>query len=175
MGVMDVLAVGNVGKAIIPVVKVRYICFYFMFLYSLSLVTCPNVGQKRNRNWWGVKTQLSNIKSGIWLLHRATTPTSPLLPDGTSETHRNTKSFSFSPVGWNVQGEFFSAKKSSVCSSQSSPSPHAQCLIVSMDWLVWALNWKDASSLPLTHLTLPFLPSPSLKKRYTSFYCLLIL
>ena len=86
------------------------------------------MGQRKNRNWWGLKTQLSNIKSGIWLLHRATTPTSPFSPDGTSETPRNTKYFPSSPVGWSVQEETFSDQKSSVFSVQSSPSPHSQCL-----------------------------------------------
>ena len=52
--VMAVLAMGNIGKGIIPVVMVRYICFYFMFLYSLlvfsSLPKCgPEDEQKLMR------------------------------------------------------------------------------------------------------------------------------
>ena len=134
-------------------IKVRYICFNFMFLYSLAVFislpkgrpeeeqkfsslqlssvaqSCPTLCNPMNGSiWWGLKTQLSNIKSGIWLLHRATTPTSPFSPDGTSETPRNTKYFPSSPVGWSVQEETFSDQKSSVFSVQSSPSPHSQCL-----------------------------------------------
>ena len=47
---MDILAMGNVGKAIIPVVKVRYICFYFMFLYSLALfISLPKCGPEEEQ------------------------------------------------------------------------------------------------------------------------------
>ena len=72
LGVMDVLAMGNVGKAIIPMATVRYVCFFCMFLYSLAVfISLPKGGPeeeqklmrkntRRNR-----KTQLSNIKSGI--------------------------------------------------------------------------------------------------------------
>ena len=67
---------GNVGKAIIPVVKVRYICFYCMFLYSLAIfISSPNGGPEEEQKLMRLKTQLLNIKSGTCLLHKATTPT----------------------------------------------------------------------------------------------------
>ena len=51
---MNVLAMGNAGKEIIPMVKVRYVCFYCMFLCSLavfiSLLKCgPEEEQKLMR------------------------------------------------------------------------------------------------------------------------------
>ena len=121
------------------------------FIPWLFLSACPKVGQRRNRNWWGLKTQLSNLKSGIWLLHRATTHTSPLSPDGTSETPRNTKSFSSSPAGWSVQEE--TLQWSEIFSLHPVLIPSVW---IAKDCLVWVLNWKDAASLP-SHT-----PDPSL-------------
>ena len=41
---------GNVGKAIIPMVRVRYICFYRMFLYSLAVfISLPKCGPEKEQ------------------------------------------------------------------------------------------------------------------------------
>ena len=157
---MHVLAMGNVGKALIPMYKIRYICFYFMFLYSMAVfISWPKVGQKRNRNWWGLKTQLLKMKSGACLLHRATTPTLPLSPDGTSRTPRTPSLFlltsGLSCSGRNPQcSEIFSLP----CSGFIHPVLISS-FWVNMDGLVWALNWKDATSLPSY---IPDHPLPSL-------------
>ena len=112
----------------IPVVNVRYICFYFVFLYSLIPWVWPKCGPEEDQKLMRGKNSI--VRHLKWNLvttqshHPSITPLSSWTP----KTNRNTMSFSSSSVGWSVQEEILSAKKSSVCSSQSSPSPHSQCL-----------------------------------------------
>ena len=67
MGVMDVSAMGSVGKAIIPVVKVRYIYFYFMFLYSRAVFSSlPKCGPEEEQTLMRGKTSI--VKHQKWNL-----------------------------------------------------------------------------------------------------------
>ena len=116
--------------------------------------------------------QLSNIKSGIRLLHTATTHTSPLSPSGTSQTHTETPS----PFPPHQQDKVF--RKKSVFRAQSSPSPYSQCLA---NYGLAGLGPKLAGYYlpPFSHAC-PFLPSFAPHHRrtdrdtHTSFYSLLI-
>ena len=67
MGVMDVSAIGSVGKAIIPVVQVRYICFYLMFLYSLAVFSSlPKCGPEKEQTLMRGKNSI--VKHQKWNL-----------------------------------------------------------------------------------------------------------
>lgn len=64
---MNVLAMENLDKAITPMVKVRHICFYFMFIYSLAVfISLSRCGPEGEEDLMRLKnSQLSNIKNGI--------------------------------------------------------------------------------------------------------------
>jgi hypothetical protein len=97
---MEVLALGNVGKAVIPVVKVRHICFYVTFLYSLVVCSSlPKCGPEEDQKL--MRGQNSIVRHLKWNLvttqshHPSITPLSSWTP----KTNRNTMSFSSSSVG----------------------------------------------------------------------------
>ena len=76
---MDVLAMRNVGKAVIPMYKIRYICFYFMFLYSLAVfISLPKGGPEEEQKLMRLKNSM--VKHQRWHLiithghHPYTTP-----------------------------------------------------------------------------------------------------
>ena len=91
-------------------------------------MSLPKCGPEEEHKWMRGKNSI--VKHLKWNLvttqshHPSITPLSSWIP----KTNRNTTSFSSSSVGWSVQEEILSAQKSSVCSSQSSPSPHSKCL-----------------------------------------------
>ena len=78
-GVMYIFAIWNIGKAIIPMVRVRYICFYRMFLYSLAVfISLPKCGPEEEQKLMRLKNSM--VKHQRWHLiithghHPYTTP-----------------------------------------------------------------------------------------------------
>ena len=66
-GVIYVSAMGNIEKAIIPMVKVRYICFYCMFLYSLAVfISLPKCGPEEEQKLLRLKNSI--VKHQKWHL-----------------------------------------------------------------------------------------------------------
>ena len=91
---MDVLAMRNVGKAVIPMYKIRYICFYFMFLYSLAVfISLPKGGPEEEQKLMRLKNSI--VKHQEWNLfitqghHHYITP----LPRQDLQNTRDSKSF----------------------------------------------------------------------------------
>ena len=67
IGGNDVLAMGNTGKAVIPMYKIRYICFYFMFLYSLAVfISLPKDGPEEEQKLMRLKNSI--VKHQEWNL-----------------------------------------------------------------------------------------------------------
>ena len=166
---------GNVGKAIIPVVKVRYICFYCMFLYSLAVfISLPKCGPEEEQKSMRFKNSIvKHQKWNLIITHDHHIYITPLpswdLPDTQIPSL-------FPPHQWY---KVFRKKSSVLRNLQSSVLSLHPVLIpsvwVTMDWLVWAPNWKDSTSLPL-HLPDTSLPHfPIIKKQiHISFYSFLI-
>ena len=167
---MEVLAMGNVGKALIPVVKVRYIWFYFTFLYSLAVFRrLPKCGPEDEQKLRRGKNSIVKHQQWNLVITQSHQPYITPLPRWDLWNTQKHQVLFLLTSGMKCSGRNL---QSAVLSLHPVLTPSVW---VSMDWLVWALNWKDASSL-LRHRTLPFLPSPSSKKHaHTSFYCLLIL
>lgn len=168
---------GNIAKAMIPMVNGRYICFHFMFLYSLfpgSFYQLAQMWARRGRETDGVKNSIVKHLKWNLVITQATTPTSPLSPGGPQKKQQYP---SFPPHQWD---EVFRKKSSvlqipAVCSSPSSPRPHSQCLSqCGLAGLDPKLKRTPPPSL-LTHRTLPFLPLHHQKHTNTSFSCLLVL
>ena len=166
---MEVLAMGNVGKALIPVVKVRYIWFYFTFLYSLAvfrrLPKCgPEDEQKLRR---GKNSIVKHQKSNLVITQSHQPYITPLPRWDLWNTQKHQVLFLLTS-GMKCSGRNL---QSAVLSLHPVLTPSVW---VSMDCLVWALNWKDASSLP------PHTPDPSLsplsiiKKICTHIFLLLV-
>ena len=66
-GVIYVSAMGNIEKAIIPMVKVRYICFYCMFLYSLAVfISLPKCGPEEEQKLMRLNNSI--VKHQKWNL-----------------------------------------------------------------------------------------------------------
>ena len=166
---MEVLVMGNVGKAIIPVLNVRYICFYFTFLYSLAVFSSlPKCGPEEEQKLRRGKNSI--VKHQQWNLvitqshQRYITP----LPRWDLWNTQKHQVLFLLTSGMKCSGRNL---QSAVLSLHPVLTPSVW---VSMDCLVWALNWKDASSLP------PHTPDPSLsplsiiKKICTHIFLLLV-
>ena len=130
LGVMDVLAMGNVSKAAIPMYKIRYVCFYFMFLYSTAVfISLAKGGPEQEQKLMTLKNSI--VKHHEWNLiiklghHHYITP----LPRWDLQNTQNIKSFP--PHQWD---KVFRKKSSMLRNLQSSvlrlhsPSPHSQYL-----------------------------------------------
>ena len=91
-------------------------------------MSLPKCGPEEDQKWMRGKNSIVKLLKWNLVITQSQHPSITPLSSWTPKTNRNTTSFSFSSVGWSVQEEILSAQKSSVCSSQSSPSPHSQCL-----------------------------------------------
>lgn len=94
-----------------------------------------------------------------------TSVTSPQLG---SPSHTNTKSFLLTS-GIKCSGSLPCSEIFSLQCSSLHPAL-IPSVWVTMDWLVWAPNWKDSTSLPLHLRDTSLPPSPSSKQIHISFY-----
>lgn len=148
---MEVLALGNVGKAVIPVVKVRHICFYVTFLYSLVVCSSlPKCGPEEEQKLMRGKNSIVTPEKWDLIIAQSHHPYITPLPRWDLWNTQKHQVLFLLTSGMKSSG---SNLQSAVLSLHPVLSPSVW---VSMDWLVWALNWKDASSLP------PHTPDPSL-------------
>jgi len=148
---MEVLALGNVGKAVIPVVKVRHICFYVTFLYSLVVCSSlPKCGPEEEQKLMRGKNSIVTPEKWDLIIAQSHHPYITPLPRWDLWNTQKHQVLFLLTSGMKSSG---SNLQSAVLSLHPVLSPSVW---VSMDWLVWALDWKDASSLP------PHTPDPSL-------------
>ena len=137
--------------------KLRYICFNFTFLYSLAVFF--QLAQKRARRGtdideaYKLNNQTSKVQSDYY-----TEPPPPHHPSSQMGPPKYPEMPSpFRPHQWH---EVFRKKPSVLRNLQCSVLSLHPVLIpsvwVTKDGLAWALNWKDATSLP-SHT-----PDPSL-------------
>ena len=120
---------GNVGKAIIPMVKVRYICFYCMFLYSLAVfISLPKFGPEEEQKSMRFKNSIvKHQKWNLIITHGHHPYITPLPSWDLPDTQKYQVLFLLTS-GIKCSEEVFSAQKPSGFSAQSSSCPHSQCL-----------------------------------------------
>ena len=163
---MEVLAMGNVGKAIIPVVKVRYICFYFMFLYSLALfISLPKCGPEEEQKVMRGKNSIVKHLKWNLIITQSHHPYITLLPRW--DLWNTQKHQVLFLLTGGMKCDFFRKKSSVLRNLQSavpsSPSPHSQCL--SQYGLAGLGPKLKGSHLPPSHTPDPALPSlPIIRK-----------